>query len=190
MTKVLTVDEKLRKLVHGTRDTLGLKLYNHLEKEQKQPEWTDLEEIAPIRDANYLEEVTNVANAEEHKYDGDYFVVTVVRREPLLNNHRRKQTFTRKSCPTPTHDQIVWKVHKNDRLEFIWSVPSKTSSELLMMNRQKVPPRNYPSLQQAIEFFDGTLDRKCSELNGEHVNSPYLIKNPIYTSTGAVWKNN
>lgn len=122
---------------------------------------------------------TNVLIAADRglkEHNSDFFVVVNIKKEPLFENVYRNQFFHRKSCPTPTYDQIVYKYHyQPDALEFLWVVPDKETCMTYKMYTKIINKDEQQLMRFITEFFDGTLDRIAAKLNNEPINGEYLI---------------
>lgn len=107
---------------------------------------------------------------ETHKkvFNGDFYIVVLTKRERLMPNVLRNYFMARLSCPTPEWDQAVYRYHHRDeRIEFLWVVPSKDSCEHLAAHRLEVAPEEQGLLYYVLQFLDGDLLRKAQQLNGE-----------------------
>lgn len=122
---------------------------------------------------DYEKEV--ITCVEEHKklFMDDFYVVVLRKRERLLENVIRTYFFGRLSCPTPTHDQTVYKYHfKEDALEFIWTVPDLETCFVMKRDALMVPDEERELLKFIFDFDSGALDLKAAMLNNEF----HLIK--------------
>jgi len=107
--------------------------------------------------------------------DCNFFVVVTTKKERLMPNVIRNYFCTRKTCPTPEYDQTVYHyLRKDDKLEFLWVVPSKDTCELLHLNALMVTQNERELLYFVLSFYDGSLLRKAKKLNGEVPDSPLL----------------
>ncbi len=148
------------------RDTVGKLSYellqsdvhgDHSAGEQMQEQLSDYEK-------NLLECV----DRGKADHPGDFFIVVITKREKLMQNVLRHYFFPRESCPTPHHDQILYKYHRADeRLEFLWVVPDRGACMDLKVNAVNLDPQLSELLQFVLDYFDGTLDKKAAALNGE-----------------------
>ena len=102
------------------------------------------------------------------QYPGDFFIMVITKKEPLLKNVLRNYFIARQTCPTPGYDQAVYKYdHENQAVNFLWVVPSKDTVATLFFNKDRVVPEEWGLLQHVLNFMDGTLDKRCMKLNGE-----------------------
>jgi len=108
---------------------------------------------------------------------GDFFVVVITKKEPLLKNVLRSYFTARLSCPTPDYDQAVYQYHLDkDSIEFLWVIPSKDTCELFKSNATVVDKSEWQLLRYVLQFCDGTLFKQCKVLNGEEKDSPMVEK--------------
>lgn len=118
--------------------------------------------------SDYERNILDCVDRSKINFAGDFFVVVITKRERLMQNVLRHYFFARESCPTPHHDQTLYKYHKNDdRLEFLWVIPDKNACTDLKDNSLYLDPSLNELLQFVLDFSDGTLDKKAAALNGE-----------------------
>jgi hypothetical protein len=155
-----------------TRATVGKIASDLMEKplettspiEQMQEQLTDY-------DANLMECISR----SKCDFVGDFYVLVITKRERLMPNVFRNYFFSRVSCPTPEWDQTVYLYHRKDeRIEFLWVIPSKDTCETVMMNKNLVPPSEMDLLRFIIAYYDNTLLKFAKKLNGEKEDSVEL----------------
>lgn len=115
---------------------------------------------------------------ERHKktFTGNFYVVVITKKEPLMKNVIRNYFSARISCPTPDYDQIVYKFHcKEKRLEFIWVVPSRDTCLLFKENSTQIDPSEWGLLEFVLKFADGSLYKQAKKLNGEAKDSNLVV---------------
>jgi hypothetical protein len=106
---------------------------------------------------------------------GDFFIVLETKKERLLENVIRYYFLYRKTCPTPTTAQTVYHYHRSeDRIEFLWVVPSKDTCELFKRHVLEIAPDERLLLKYVLDYYDDTLLRLAKKLNGEKDDSPLL----------------
>ena len=85
-----------------------------------------------------------------------------------MPNVMRNYFIPRKSCPTPTYDQMVYKFHRKDEaLEFVWAVPSMVAVKDLLKHKHDIDPSFFALLKMVMDFTDGTLEKKAKTFNDE-----------------------
>ena len=115
---------------------------------------------------SYEEEVHESVRVGRQKYDGDFFIVVLLRRERKLTNVLRQLFFQRKSCPSPQYDQSVYHYGKNgDCLELQWVVPDKQTCNTLPHMRSELPSDQMWLLEYIDAYNSGQLDKRCLHLN-------------------------
>ena len=122
---------------------------------------------------DFKEELKNVI----HNKRSSYYNTTILdiydsdeltKKEKLLNNVLRNYFFPTQACPTPTWDQAIYHYHSaDDRLEFLWVIPSKDTCELFQENALYIVPEEKELLRFVLDFEDGTLLRLAKKLNKE-----------------------
>ena len=111
----------------------------------------------------------------KNKFDGDFYVVVLTKKERLMQNVFRGYFFGRASCPTPDYDQTAYRyIRKDDNLEFLWTIPDYNAVNYMRNNVPYVPKDKFALLGYVLKFADGTLTRLAKELNGEKKDSLLL----------------
>ena len=141
----------------------------------KQPESRDPIELQREMQKDYLDELKKCISEFKKAHIGDFFVVVITKREPLLPNVLRNQFFARISCPTPDYDQSVYH-YKNDIecAEYLWTIPCRDACIYLRDNCNVVAPEERQLLSFVMDFSSGALFKLCKKLNREAHNSPLL----------------
>lgn len=152
------------------------------ELSQKQPDTRDPIELQREIHKGYESNVIEAVDRGIKEIHGDFFVVVTTKKERLMQNVIRNYFSVRKTCPTPEYDQTVYQYfRKDDKLEFLWVLPSKDTCELLHLNMLGVSKEERDLLYFVLSFYDGSLLRKAKKLNGEESDSPLL-------EDGHLWK--
>lgn len=142
---------------------------HYLELMQKNPEEIDVVEMQQEMQKDWMKNIIECVDTNKKKFPGDFYVVIETKREVILSNVIRNYFIGRQSCPTPNYDNTVWKYHRDeDRLEFLWVIPSRETCYTYLGQKDKVDPSEYELLKLIQDFADGTLLKKCKELNGEY----------------------
>lgn len=133
-------------------------------------------EISTYHLRNYMENVfLAVERGKKELEDNQFFVVITLKGERLNPKSLRNQYFFRRSCPTPTYTQTVFRyLRKDDMLEYLWSMPDIETSYFYRYNPTLVPPQKYEVLRHVLDYFDGKLDEICLTLNKEEKRPDYL----------------
>lgn len=99
---------------------------------------------------------------------GNFYIIVITKKEPLMPNVMRNYFGFRISCPTPDYDQTVYKYTlNNDQIEFLWVIPDRTTCIYLIEHRFEVVPEEYQLLDFVLKFSTGELFKQCQKLNGE-----------------------
>ena len=99
---------------------------------------------------------------------GDFFVIVLSKREPLLPTAIRNFFLHRKTCPTPNYEQIVYQyIRDEDALHEVWVIPDKQTCLQLKSNPLEAALYEKELLQYVLDLADGTLDERMRVLNGE-----------------------
>ena len=115
---------------------------------------------------SYEEEVHESLKVGLQKYEGDFYVVVLLRKERMLKNILRQPFFQRKTCPSPQYDQTVYHYERNgDKLELQWVVPDQQTCKYLPHIRNQLPSDQSWLLEYIDAYNSGQLDKRCLELN-------------------------
>lgn len=152
------------------RETVG-KLATDLSK--KEPDTRDPIELEREMHKDYEKNLYACIEraTKDSSIHGDFYVVVETKKERLLPNVLRNYFFYRKTCPTPTTDQTVYRYNAaHEVLEFLWVVPSEDTCRLLRNNVLEVAPEEKDLLHFVLDFYDGVLLRRAQSLNGEYIS--------------------
>lgn len=164
------------------RETVG-KLSAELLQKEERPDHSAFEQMQEQL-TGFEDHVHATVDSGKAAYAGDFYVVVVTKRERLMQNVLRNYFFTRISCPTPEWDQTVYKYHRKDeRLEFLWVVPSKHACADLIANKLDIDLSLSQLLKFVLDFEDGTLDNLARTLNNEPIIKKELVYDGRASST-------
>jgi len=122
--------------------------------------------------SEYEENVLKCIKNNRNKYEKEFYVVVLTKKERLMQNVLRGFYFARKTCPTPDYDQAVYRYTKSgDHLEFLWVIPSADTVNLMKNNVAYVPSDQYALLGFVLKFVDGTLLDFAKKQNKEKRDS-------------------
>lgn len=137
---------------------------------QKEPETTCPDELANEMTKPYMDELFKTVEDGKDKIAGDFFAIVLTKRERLLQNVIRNYFFYRQSCPTPEHDQAVYRYNrKDDSVDFLWVIPSPAACNVMKDNALDIPEDQRDLFKFVLDFSDGTLAKKAKKLNNEDV---------------------
>lgn len=136
----------------------------------------DARELQERNHKQYEETLLGVLANAKKDHPNQVIYITVLSKWEKHLDIPHHYFFYRLSCPTPTYDQIVYKYDPvKDDIEFIWVVPDKITCQDYYRDRLQVPASHRELLYFVLSFMDGSLDKKCKELNGEKADSPSTI---------------
>lgn len=116
----------------------------------------------------YDQNIYDCVNRCKKDIDGDFFIVIITKKEPLMPNVLRNYFMGRRTCPTPDYDQTVYRFNREkDEVEFLWVIPSKHTCLFLIANRLEVPLEQHSLLKFVLDFEDGTLFKLAQKINQE-----------------------
>jgi hypothetical protein len=101
----------------------------------------------------------------------DFYIDISGKWERILGTERpqiRLYPFIKRACPSPQYDQTVFKYHhKDDRIEYLWTLPDKDTYNWYVDNAQIVHPDRWDLLKFVLKDKNGELLRQAKTLNGE-----------------------
>lgn len=150
-----------------TKPTVGKLATELMNKELESPSTHTVHEQSTEMMKDYASSLFECVETHKKVFDGDFFVVVIAKKEPLLPNVIRNYFVGRQSCPKPDYDQAVFHYHrKDDGLEYLWVIPDKLTCIMLMDNATLLDDQEKDLLKMVLDFADGTLARKERQLNG------------------------
>ncbi len=160
------------------RENTGKVIYDHLVKNWDKTDGSTPNEQAEARMKNYRRDL--VKCVEDHKkiFTEDVWVDVQKKTEKIgMGKTHRLYFFGKQVCPSPTNDQDVFRYNrKEDRIEYIWSVPDEAHCQKMMYDPLGVPPEKKELLGYVIDFKEGRLLQRAKEFNGETKESPIILK--------------
>ncbi len=116
-------------------------------------------------DQNVLEVVQKTRAIEPTRH---FYVCVTTKREYLAKNTIRNYFESKYDCPTPTFEQVVYKIHKDGtNISLMWVIPNKDACIYLTMNAFTVAPQERELLSYVLRFNKGELDQLAQKENGE-----------------------
>lgn len=142
---------------------------------QKEPESRDPIEIERVMQKEYLDNLIECCQTHKQQFPGNFFVIVITKNEKLMPNVFRNYFYARQSCPTPDYDQSVFAYNReDDRLEYVWTIPSKDTCIHLLKNYNDVAESEKQLLNFVFQFAHGTLMELAKKYNGEREDSSFL----------------
>lgn len=138
---------------------------------QKEPYSRDPIELEREMHKEYENNIFRCIENNKNKFLGDFYLVVITKKEPLMPNVLRNYYFTRHSCPTPDYDQTLYRYNKShESIELLWVIPSRQACNLLKDHSLEVVPEERELLNFVLDFADGTLMKIAKHLNKEESN--------------------
>ena len=134
--------------------------------------------------AKHARKEVDCSNIPNHKecnkrsaITGSFFIASLLKREKLLENVIRNYFVATKTCPTPCHDQTIFRYNdETGNIEYIWTVPDEQTALTLKENADIVHPSEHQSLDMVLKYYRGDLMRLCKKFNGETMKSGGLLE--------------
>lgn len=159
--------------------TYGQKIAQHLD--QKHALEDDVIEYRRTMEKRVLLDIKNVAEQackSPHYGTQDFYIVLLMKVEHI-GQAPRTYVFARKSCPTPTYKQSVWKYHRESgSLEFLWSIPDKILYYHIVNNATKylIDKETSQLTKYVLLMESGELVAWVKKENGELPDALIQIK--------------
>ena len=161
-------------LENNDKKTVGA---HYLELSKKDPGTHSAEDQMREQLTGYEKNIHECVQSHLGKFEGDFYVICLTKKERLMQLVLRGYFFARESCPTPDYDQSVYKYHREDaRLEFLWVVPKADAVNYMKNNPHLVGTEQYGLLDFVLKFADGSLLRLAKKLNNEKKDSNIIDK--------------
>lgn len=158
------------------RETVGKIVHDILSKETGN-EKVRAQELRREAQKDYVKLLYDAVEDGKKTLPGDFFLEVITLNYKALARTINTKIVVRKTAPTPTYDSTAYHYHKlSDHLEFLWVVPSKEASQYIHYHALEVAPEERVLRDFVLEYFDGTLLRRCKKLNNEEIDSNKLIK--------------
>ena len=138
------------------------------ELQSKDPESRDPIELEREMHTDYEKNFWECLNSYKKECDTDFYIVVLTKKERIMQNVLRNYFFARSTCPTPDYDQAVYRYDAlNEKVEFLWVIPSRDTCFLLKENALHVAPEEKELLKFVLDFADSTLYNLAKKLNKE-----------------------
>ncbi len=109
--------------------------------------------------------------------EGNFFIVSILKKEKLMSNVIRNYFVPTKTCPTPTYDQTVYRYDsKKENLEFIWIVPDRETCLTFKENVKQIVPAEQGLLKFILDYYNGTLLQLAKRFNSEVKHAGILLE--------------
>ncbi len=158
------------------RENTGRTIFEHMVKTWDEKDNATPNDHAHARTKSYMDELRECVEIHLKIFSGDIYIDVQKKEERLfLKKVYRHYFIGKQACPTPTHDQDVYKYRReSDQIEYLWSVPDEQTCQYLKDERLSLPDSQRELLKFAVEFSDGTLLKLAKKLNGEVEPSPIM----------------
>lgn len=150
-----------------TKETVGKIARDLMLKEQETRSPIELEREMQ---SEYMQELLNCVDAHYDVFPGNFFIQVITKNEKLLHNVFRNYFAARRSCPTPDYDQTVFMYNRQKgAIDYIWTIPSQDACHHLLRHANEVVESERPLLNFVLQFENGSLAKRCMELNNEKI---------------------
>ena len=161
-------------LTTSNKKTVGAASY---ELQQKEVGTRSPIELQQEMHKKYEEEVWACVDRNKEKFEGNFFIVVITKKEKLMHNVLRNYFFARSSCPSPDWDQTVYEyVKSDDALDFLWVIPSRDTCELFRRHRAEIAAEEKWLLAYIDKFHNGDLLKISKKKNNEQEETLLLNK--------------
>jgi len=158
--------------------TTGKLIHDHLVKNWDRSDGSTIRDQIAERSKSYRDELIKCVENNKDKVDDDLWIDVQKKEERLFKGKTHRLYFiAKRACPSPTNDQDVFKYNKkDDKIEYIWSVPDVNTCRQMMADPLGVPADQKCLLNFVIDFKEGKLLERAKKLNGETKPSPVIMK--------------
>lgn len=147
------------------KETVGAQALKLMEKGHEK---TDVIEQQRAMQEEWIKNILDAVETGKKEFIGDFYIHIETVRSRVLENVLRNYFIPRKSCPSPNYDQTVYRYASADEnLEFLWVIPSKDACLMMRDHALEIDKSEHELLRFVMDFFDGTLEKRAMELNGE-----------------------
>jgi hypothetical protein len=116
-------------------------------------------------DKNVLEVVQKTRAIEPTRH---FYICVTTKREYLVQNTIRNYFESKYDCPTPSFEQVVYKIHKDGtNISLLWVIPNKEACIYLTKNANNVEIEEKQLLEFVLRFNKGEFDQLAQKENGE-----------------------
>lgn len=130
--------------------------------------YTDPVEQNEVRKADRIRALNEALEDGIKKYNGDFYVACLRRKEPLMQEIIRSYWVTRESCPSPNFDQDVIKFDRTSmKFELLWSIPDQHTCQHLIDNRLLLDEEDKKLFTYIDDYANGRLHILSMRLNRE-----------------------
>jgi hypothetical protein len=151
------------------------KTYGQQVMEHRSKQHSDDDDVIEYRRKIEPEIIKNIHETiakakDQDQYRGKDFYICLLMKTERMGNIPRTFVLARKSCPTPTYQQSVWKYHRNSgELEFLWAIPEKILYYHIYHNAHKyIQDKECAGLAKFILLMEsGELEEWVIKENGE-----------------------
>lgn len=155
------------------RDTYGKVISDRLGKYELEDDVIEYRQQMEVDVINNIHGVIDSAKQSAIYQNKDFYVVLLMKVE-RIGQSPRTYVFARRSCPTPTYNQSVWKYHHQvGTLEFLYNIPDKILYYHIINNSQKY--LNDPECRDLARFVvlmeSGELLEWVKKENGEKIDA-------------------
>lgn len=160
------------------KKTYGQTIVDHREKNLTLDD--DVIEYRQEMEPGIMRDIEQTAKKAKNTalYKGrDFYIVLLIKVE-RIGQAPRTLTFARRSCPTPTYKQSVWKYKTvSDTVEYMWTIPDAILYHHILRNSQKyLMDKECADLAKFVLLMEsGELLDWVKKENGEKIDA--VIKN-------------
>lgn len=158
----------------GTREKAG-KIY--LDMRSKVQDIASPFEVVSEIGNDFMPKLMAMVERDKRKSAGrDFFIEVCAFMNPLMLDVPEYRMISRWTCPTPFYDRGAFHfIAKDDRLEFLWFVPSPKECAYYLDNMLNLTDGEREAAKTVLDFKDGTLLRIAKKLNGETENDELIF---------------
>ena len=161
------------------KKTFGQQVNEH--RAQKHEDLDDVIEYRRMMEPEIIKNIDDtIANAKDKDlYKGHDFYVVLLMKTERMGVVPRTWVLARRSCPTPTYQQHVWKYHhESGTKEFLWGIPDQILYWHIYhnMSRYLRDQETFALASNVLMMEDGSLEEFVSRENDEKPDGLIVYK--------------
>jgi hypothetical protein len=121
----------------------GKVAYDLLHKAFETEEMQNVEETLDAMTPAYFAELEDCAKKNSHKYQGNFYIVCLRKKENFFVNVLRQWFIARQTKPLaavmlrdyPNHDHDIWEIGRSGELKLLWTLPPGQEQQTILKNK-------------------------------------------------------
>lgn len=128
--------------IDKTAKTVGQAAYDLLIRANATQEMQEVQETLDAMTPAYFAELEDCAKKNRRKYQGNFYIVCLRKKENFFINVLRQWFIARQTKPFasvlfrdyPNHDHDIWEINQSGDAKLLWSLPPAQEQQTIMKN--------------------------------------------------------